>query len=114
MVFIFLFHFIADFVCQSREMGRNKSTNFMWLFKHLLTYTTVLGVLSYPLFSYWLPFVVWLIINFYIHLITDFFTSKLSGYFYLKNKEYMFWNIIGIDQTIHFITLYLTSSWLLK
>jgi len=110
--FLFLFHFIADFVFQSRQMGENKSKSFKWLLLHVSTYAAVIGILSFPLFSNWLAFTVWIVINFYLHLATDFVTSKLSTHFYLKKNMYQFWNVIGIDQAIHFTTLYYTFIWL--
>lgn len=33
---MFSLHFVADFICQSREMGQKKSTHLEWLAKHLL------------------------------------------------------------------------------
>lgn len=109
---IFLFHYIADFIFQSRMMGENKSSNFGWLLKHLVVYTIIIGLLAYPLFPSMLAFGVWIVINFYLHLITDFITSKISTYYYLKKNMYGFWNTIGIDQLIHIVTLYYTFIWL--
>lgn len=109
---VFLFHFIGDFIFQSRKMGENKSKSMKWLMTHVVIYATILGILSYPLFSNWLPFIIWIVINFYLHLATDFITSRCSGYFYLKNNMKAFWSTIGIDQTIHFTTLYYTFIWL--
>ena len=35
MIKLFLLHFIADFLLQSREMGKKKSSDWYWLFAHL-------------------------------------------------------------------------------
>ncbi len=35
MVTLFVLHFLADFILQSREMGKKKSVEFLWLLKHL-------------------------------------------------------------------------------
>src|SRR5260221_14530512 len=109
--FIFLFHYIADFLFQSRMMGENKSSSLEWLLKHVIVYATILGLLVYPFFSSSLTFVIWIVMNFCLHLITDFITSKISTYFYLKKNMYGFWNTIRIDQTIHIVTLYYTFIW---
>lgn len=109
---IFLFHFIADFLFQSRKMGENKSKSNKWLLLHVGTYATILGILSFPLFNDWKIFIFWILINFCLHLSTDFCSSRLSSFFYRKKNMYRFWNIIGGDQTIHFITLYYTFTWL--
>lgn len=109
---IFLFHYISDFMFQSRMMGENKSSSLGWLLKHVIVYATILGLLSYPLFSGSLDFLFWILLNFSLHLMTDFITSKISTHFYLKKNLYGFWNTIGIDQTIHIVTLYYTFIWL--
>lgn len=109
---LFFFHYVADFMCQSRMMGENKSKSFEWLITHVSVYIIVLGILSFPLFESWIGFTFWIVINYCLHLTTDFITSRLSTYFYLKKNMYGFWNVIGIDQTIHFVTLYYTYTWL--
>lgn len=109
---IFLFHYVADFMFQSRMMGENKSKSFEWLLKHVFVYAIVLGILAYPLFTGWFLFGVWIVMNFWLHLATDFVTSKLSTYFFLKKNMYGFWNVIGCDQMIHILTLYYTFKWL--
>jgi len=106
ILFLFLSHYIADFVFQSRKMGENKSTSFKWLVMHVIVYGATMGILTAPLFSNFDLYLIWFGVNVFLHLGTDFITSKLSGYFYQKKNMRMFWNVIGIDQTIHFLTLY--------
>jgi hypothetical protein len=36
LVYLFFLHFVADFLLQSREMGKNKSSNWTYLAGHLL------------------------------------------------------------------------------
>jgi len=36
LAYLFVLHFIADFLCQSREMGQKKSSEWRWLASHLL------------------------------------------------------------------------------
>ena len=36
IAYMFVLHFVADFLCQSREMGQKKSSEWRWLAKHLL------------------------------------------------------------------------------
>lgn len=118
---ILMSHLISDFVLQTRNQGRKKSTNIFFLFTHVLTYSLT------TTFCWWLldlSYEIKNIINYFLifgaifitHGITDFFTSKLSRLAYLKmqnrNKkinefwEWAFWLIIGIDQTIHMISLF--------
>lgn len=128
LILITFIHFVADFIFQSRTMGRNKSTNLYWLTTHVLAYTlaTVIGWSLFVEFANFnLGFIFWLsVITFSTHWITDFLTSKLSGYCYLKSLEHKktkkgdfwewsFWGIIGLDQFIHWATLALTYKYLI-
>lgn len=36
LAYLFVLHFIADFIFQSREMGQKKSSEWRWLARHLL------------------------------------------------------------------------------
>ncbi len=119
--FILLSHLFSDFVLQSRNQGRKKSTNIFWLLTHVLIYSStttffwllidlnyeIKNVLNYTLIFF---------IIFITHGITDYITSKISGFAYLKMKnrnkrinefwEWIFWLTIGLDQTIHIISLF--------
>jgi hypothetical protein len=149
-------HFVADFLCQTREMGINKGKSIKWLTYHVLVYSLVTTILWGWLMSLninMLGFV--FCATFITHWITDFFSSKASGYAYLKMIDYQqvkgnhniqlsmceeseysedtiiklerkrdnaekkermwqwnFWNAIGVDQTIHMITLTITMNYL--
>lgn len=119
-------HFLADFIFQPRWMGENKSKDLMTLISHVTIYTSSMIVLTSAMnlavykFEWTDLLLDWsslnvILIIFIGHFIIDVWTSKLSGRFYLKytktndkkNLNY-FWWIIGLDQTIHFIHLYLT------
>lgn len=125
---ILFFHFISDFLLQSRNMGRNKGKNIFWLLTHVTVYSTsifwlwfcIVGIEQY---SFYTIFGLYFSI-FISHFITDFITSKISGYAYLKtidrktkNKqkykwEYTFWCTIGFDQFIHAISLILIYNYI--
>jgi hypothetical protein len=131
---ILIVHFLADFICQSRKMGLNKGKSVKWLTIHVAVYTLlswvgwiiILGLSG--IFGHAQPFI-WdvVIATFVTHWITDYITSKGSGYAYLKMLEYkdkdtesehewqyIFWGVIGLDQLIHAITLLLTYNYLIQ
>lgn len=108
---ILVFHYIADFICQTRYMGRNKSKSIKALASHILSYGLVLSgfCCMFNIFNWY-----FILINVILHFVTDFITSKMSSYCY-KNMEkdrdkyeYMFWAVIGFDQLIHNYCLYVT------
>lgn len=119
--FILLSHLLSDFALQSRNQGRKKSTNIFWLLTHVLIYSMTttffwwLLDLNYEIKSLINYSIIFFMI-FITHGMTDFFTSKLTSFAYLKmqskNKkmndfwEWIFWLIIGADQTIHIVSLF--------
>lgn len=119
IISIFLIgHFIADFLCQSREVATNKHHDITVLFLHVSCYIVVMAVFTalipFDLFagtkSYqWQLF---FITNGVLHFITDFFTSKFNAWAWTNKKEKLFWNGIGFDQLLHTLTLVLTYGYI--
>ena len=122
-----MIHFIGDFALQTRKMGLNKGKSIMWLSMHVGVYLITLLFFGIIFNNYivgdgsLVPIVEWSLLNGVLHWLTDFTTSRLSGYSYnnmLKYKDnnevkehkwqYLFWLIIGFDQLIHSVTLLLT------
>ncbi len=108
MPYIFLsllcIHFVADFVFQTRWQANNKSSNWLALFEHVATYTTtftVVGIAQELLGCQWGITPMFLLWTFILHFITDACTSRLTKYFWSKQDEKMFFNVIGFDQLIH-------------
>ena len=122
-------HFVADFLLQTRKMGLNKGKSVMWLSIHVGVY--LIALLSFGLvFGHnvvdpaegMLPILEYCLLNAVLHWVTDFSTSKLSGWCYLKMVKYQkegntkkehfwqyhFWSVIGLDQFIHALCLLLT------
>lgn len=113
-IIIVFIHWIADFVCQTREMANNKSKSALWLSIHVFTYSFVLLVgcllTRTTIFDslseiYIISFVV---INGLIHFLVDFVTSKITSYFYKKEDVYKFFCTVGFDQFLHVTTLLVT------
>ncbi len=95
-------HWIGDYVLQTNVIAKEKSRSIKWLLVHVAMYTALISICTVILFppEIWLPFIA---INGSLHLITDFFTSKLTLKFHGNQRLYFI--IIGFDQMIHSITL---------
>ena len=112
ILYLFISHYVADFIFQSPTMAEKKGKSVQWLLMHVIVYALVVGALTVPLFSTAKAFTSWIAINFCLHLGTDYITSRLSGHFYSKKDMKMFWNVIGIDQAVHYLTLYYTYHYI--
>jgi hypothetical protein len=91
-------HWVADFVLQSNWMAQGKSKTYLPLISHVAVYTLVLALI-HPL---------WAIVNGILHLVVDYFTSRISSKLYAKGDIHNFFVVIGLDQFIHVITLLTT------
>ena len=134
MSLLFLAHYIADFVLQSREMGQKKSKNYIFLFAHtwiIFGVIALAGLFVFDTSSIAIKFAFW---NAVIHMIIDAISWNLYGYcvmgrkygfdtlskedFNFKEKsaelatkwEYWkdewFMRTLGADQIAHIIVLY--------
>lgn len=82
LAYLLILHFIADFLLQSREMGKNKSSNNTYLFKHISIIFFVILIGLIPFLGLKLAFVV-AFYNALIHAIIDKFiwnAYKLYAY----------------------------------
>lgn len=88
MIPIVIIHWIADFILQTRWQGNNKSKNNKALLAHTVTYSLCYLVLM-PWYGFWNT-VTFIAITFVCHTITDYFTSRGTGYCWgkvVKTKE---------------------------
>lgn len=107
LLFLQVVHWIADFIIQTDWQAKNKSKSNLALFYHIRSYVFTFWILGIFIFdaSLWTIFVV---INGFLHYITDYFTSRLNSYFWGKGDTHSFFISVGADQLIHTATLYLT------
>lgn len=101
MILIWI-HFIADFVLQTREIAKGKSSNIALLGLHCLLYTI-------PFLCFGWKFA---LINGLCHFLVDFATSKATSYLWKKEKERAFFTMIGFDQAIHLTILVGLLMWI--
>lgn len=99
-IMLMFIHWIGDFVYQTDEMAKGKSTPMVWLFKHCFMYTVILmiGTIN-PMFA---------IFNGMAHFVVDYFTSKLNSWLWNKGDVHNFFCCIGLDQLIHLTILFVS------
>ena len=108
-------HLIADFVLQSNWMATNKSKNWKALLAHTSTYGTVMLVTALVMISQpKLLIIYWGLFNFVAHTATDFVTSKITSKLWAKQDWHNFFVVIGIDQTIHYLTLIISYYYMVQ
>lgn len=118
IIYILSVHFVSDFIMQSDEMAKGKSTSIKWLTLHILSYlkgficsaiifyvtiTLIWGRIASPLLILGYCFV-----NAILHWVTDYFTSKETSRLWAELKVHQFFIMIGLDQLIHATCLILT------
>lgn len=112
LLILFFAHWFADFVQQTDEMAINKSTSLKALLWHVTIYTSWLVVcLSAGNFIFGVTMVTWqfALFNFGAHFVTDFFTSRITSYYWKNGNRHAFFVTIGADQFLHAAALIL--SW---
>jgi hypothetical protein len=94
-------HFISDFLFQTDKMAVSKSSSNYWLTKHVLVYSALFLVIFGPVYA---------IVNFALHWITDFLSSRATTKLWKMGPDYRHWffAVIGLDQAVHMTCLFLT------
>ena len=125
---ILIVHWIADFWLQTDKQAKGKSKNWNDQLNHTITYSLVwlfIGGCIYlqqfkpynpehnkimnVYWNHWIPRgMLFVLITFIIHTITDYFTSRLNSKLWQKGEVHYFFVAIGGDQILHYIQLFLT------
>ncbi len=110
VILLLVAHYVADFLAQTRWMATNKSSNFLALLTHVSVYTLVMlvyvGIILYINTSLSLEIILYFVLfNGFAHLVVDYFSSKLTSYYWKIERYDNFWYIIGFDQLLHTIIL---------
>lgn len=116
VLYLLFLHWFADFFCQTDEMAKRKSNDFLFLLIHTMVYTFVMyiGVIIYTGIMYrdviWAapPLSIFLfgVGIFFTHLIIDYVTSKINKKLWNAKKVHWFFVSIGFDQWLHFVTIF--------
>lgn len=107
IIWIFLIHFVADFVLQPHKWASTKAHNMASLTKHVGVYAGCYAVVGWTFLPYaqmW----VFVIVTFVLHWITDFFTSKFTSHYFGKKDYHNGFVIVGLDQFLHACQLLIT------
>jgi hypothetical protein len=85
-------HFISDFILQTDEMAKGKSSSNRILTRHVLTYGVFFLVYFGPAYA---------LVNCILHWFTDYFSSRATSKLWKENRVHEFFVVIGLDQAIH-------------
>lgn len=119
IIALMFFHWLADFVLQTRDQADNKSKKFAVLIDHTAQYACVLflpvvvllAIHYYP-DTYFIGKAIgrallFCIITFLFHTATDFYTSKTNSQLYEQKNFYGFFCSVGFDQFLHYAQLFI-------
>jgi hypothetical protein len=121
IIYILFWHWVSDFVAQTDEMAKGKSTSNKWLTKHIVSYGNhmLFGSLPFLVFgiiigvNLALPIVSFILINCLLHWVTDYFTSRWTSRLWKEQDVHNFFVVIGLDQFIHMFCLITTYYFLI-
>jgi putative Mn2+ efflux pump MntP len=113
-LYILFVHFLADFALQTHEQATKKSTDWIYLTFHVITYSLCWLIASYILFGVFSTALAIFVITFFAHWITDYCTSRIGKIFWDKNDYHNGFVVVGFDQILHYIQLFLTIGYFLN
>lgn len=131
IIYLFVLHFLADFILQPREMGRRKSSDFGYLAVHVGIQIGVFLVGLWIVTGSFMFALIFAVLNGLIHGIVDAFIWKgYAASVWLRRKDrsmtvkelkvswkywddHWFYVTIGLDQLLHMSTLVLVLMLLL-
>lgn len=120
LTFIIL-HWIGDFILQTHEQSIKKSKSNKYLLQHTVTYSIVwiFGITflwgnGHTTQWYILHSLLFGLITFICHTITDYFTSRWTSKLYDKGDIHNFFVLVGFDQILHYTQLILTYKLLIE
>jgi len=107
-------HWIADFVLQTDEDAKNKSTNLDSLLNHTTTYSLFMTGAA---LCFYLPINLGFLFIFFgfmlgSHTAIDYITSRVNSKLWKEGKVHNFFVSIGFDQWLHYVILFLTIKYL--
>ena len=102
IILIVWLHFVADFIFQSDRIAINKSKSNLVLLEHVVKYCILFLIIGT-----WFA-----VLNAALHFIVDWCTSRITSYYWSKDKRHEFFVTIGCDQALHLTCLTTTYYWM--
>jgi hypothetical protein len=103
-------HWVADFIAQTDQMAKNKSTSNKWLISHVSTYGLVMGLILFIILGK--ISIIWLAVNTVAHGATDYVTSRVTSRLWRAGETHWFFVVVGFDQLVHMATMFVTAVYL--
>lgn len=104
-------YFLTDFGLQTHDQAVNKSSKIYDLVCHTSIYSLCFLIIISLItnFKIGLEFA---IITFLAHTITDYITNRISKIYFEKQDYHNGFVVVGFDQLLHYIQLFLTFQFL--
>lgn len=105
-------HLFADFELQNDRIAKEKSKSFYALSEHCIVYTLFICCLTGITFCYLdINLIIYFaLLNGLSHFIIDFFSSRISSFFYSTKQNHSFFVTLGFDQFLHTSVLLATAK----
>lgn len=110
---IILIHFLADFGLQTHDQATKKSSSLLWLSYHVGVYSLIWIFGAFIISNSWILALKFSFLTYICHFITDLITSKISKTFFEKKNFHDGFVVIGFDQLLHMLQLWLCVKYLL-
>lgn len=94
-------HFLSDFILQTDNVAKSKSSSWYYLTVHGVVYSLPFFLIGWE----------YAVVNASLHWCVDAVTSRIAKYFFLKEQRHWFFVTIGCDQAIHMTCLIITLKW---
>lgn len=109
-------HFISDFLCQTEKVATSKGDKIEWLAAHAGVYTIILwffmifvvigkGYFEKDIITIG-QFATWVLLNGVFHFFIDGVSSRSTKQLWENDNKRPFFDVIGLDQLIHFVCLF--------
>jgi hypothetical protein len=111
-IYLLFFHWVCDFPLQKNDWAINKSHDFIALLKHCATYAFSYGFFVWMFFFFTdavlgifsvVVFTLWMLLS---HLVIDGISSRVNAYLFKNEMRKLFFDSIGFDQFLHYVTIF--------